>query len=78
MGLSFPKQVERSHRVRVRFVVTEKFSDSDGLLVPGATERRVFHSRYEAEQYAESRPGTQVGLLCCYVALIATEYTRAT
>lgn len=75
MGLSFPKQVERSHRVRVRYIVTEKFANEDGLIQPSFTERRTFHARHEAEKYAESRPGVVVGALTCYVAVLSTEYT---
>jgi hypothetical protein len=76
MGLSFPKQVERS-RVRVRHILTLKYQDEAGRLRADLTEQRTFYSRCEAETYAESVVGTDLGRCRCYCATLATEYSRA-
>jgi len=77
MGLSFPKQVQRNPAVRVRYVVTCKWLDDDGLLAPQLTDTRTFYARNEAESYAASMAGIERGRMQCYVAVVSTEYTRA-
>jgi hypothetical protein len=76
MGLSFPKQVERS-RVRVRHVLTLKYQDDAGRLRADLTEQRTFYSRDEAEVYAQSIVGTELGKCRCYCVTLSTEYSRA-
>jgi hypothetical protein len=77
MGLSFPKQVQRAPVVRVRYVVTCKWLDGNGLLAPDLTDTRTFYARNEAEAYAASMAGVERGSFECYVAVVSTEYTRA-